>query len=611
MKTSVKYCVLRSSRLPIMLRAALLAALTPITSMFAAADETQLQVPVRIMSAPTTQPQMDPTMVPREAPPEVTPAAKMPQYQLHLKDHGDPGDSNSSHLRFILAVPGQPLLIDASISIDGQPFRQAREKRVQEILRYITDPGAFNAEAARVAAEAQAAAAAANSPGLLQSITDFVTGNPSTEEATSPAAEETPESKDSPPASEGTPEEVNADEATPEASSVPAADTPTGTEPLVPADPVVPAAPKYAAPANIYERIDRYSKSTGTSPSVDEIRWLLTNWIDGPVLLFLNDNFQRFRAQQQPVFQVLDRDRDGRVSADELKQAVASFQECDLDRNDVVEATELSQVAADPRNDAKEAAGGALIFRIPNEATPRTAWRRLAARYADPSGASPKLARFDADGDGSLSAEELRQLQEGPADIQLRIEWDTKQPDVSRLTIEGFGHEFAGLKDGAKAQSASVILRLPAFDLEFLAAQGASSDQVSVGAVDDGYAMLPELDPNGDGRFSVRELRELNDRLSEFDLDQNGEITSEETHPTFRVCIGLGATAHQPLALLRAVNAPTASQAGGPEWFQEMDKNKDDDLTRKEFPGTDEQFKELDRDADELISAAEATKSEK
>ncbi len=42
-----------------------------------------------------------------------------------------------------------------------------------------------------------------------------------------------------------------------------------------------------------------------------------------------------------------------------------------------------------------------------------------------------------------------------------------------------------------------------------------------------------------------------------------------------------------------------------------MDKNKDDDLTRREFPGTDEQFKQLDSDGDELISTAEAIESER
>ena len=482
----------------------------------ASADETVLSVAVRILGAAQPAPPMDPMIPARAIAPEATPAARMPQYQLHHKDVGDPGDPNSPQLRLVLAVPEQPLLIEASIFIDGQPFRQARENRVQEIMRYIADP----------------------------------------------------------------------DEA------------------------VVPAVAKYAAPATIYERIDRYTQSTGASPSVDEVRWLLTNWVDGPLLLFLNDNFQRFRADQQPVYKVLDRDRNGMVSVEELSQSVASFRECDLNRDDVVEATELAQAANDPRDKPTVSSTGKLVYRLPDEVTATIFLRRLAVGYAAADASPPTVPRFDFDGDGVLSAEELKQLHERPADIRLKIEWITSQPDASRLVIEGFGDEFASLRDSAKRNPASLTLKFATFNLEFLAAQGSSSDQISIGAVNDGYAMLQEIDPNTDGRFSIRELRQLQERLTAFDRNSDGQITSDETHPTFRVCIGLGPTAHQPLALLREVNAPTAAtQVSGPEWFTEMDKNKDYDLTRQEFPGTDEQFKKLDADSDELISSVEANKS--
>src|SRR5439155_21616343 len=34
----------------------------------------------------------------------------------------------------------------------------------------------------------------------------------------------------------------------------------------------------------------------------------------------------------------------------------------------------------------------------------------------------------------------------------------------------------------------------------------------------------------------------------------------------------------------------------GPEWFRKMDRNGDGDVSRREFLGTDEQFKEIDTD---------------
>ena len=536
------------------------------------ADENGLTVPVRILSAPAPAPAMAPGMVARNEAPLATVAARMPQYQLHHQDLGDPGDLASPHVRFVLALPEKPLLIEAAIFIDGKPFRQAREERVQKIMRYVADSAAFNAEAAKQAAEAQAAATAKNKPGLLDSVLNLI------------------KSDDTTPASE---------KATPEEKAE------ARTEAV---EPAVPATPKYAAPATIYERIDRYTSATGAAPTVDEVRWLLTNWVDGPLLLFVNDNFQRFRAGQQPVFKVLDRDRDGIVSANELTKAVAAFQECDLNRDDIVDATELAQAANDAR-DQPTASTGKLVFRLPNDANATVFLQRLATHYAALDVKSPTLPQFDLNSDGVLAQEELKQLQKRPADIRLKIDLMTSQPETSRLTIEGFSDELAGLKDAVKKNPSSLTLTFPSFNLEFLAAQGASSDQISIGAVNDGYAMLQEIDPNADGRFSIRELRQLNERLAAFDQNSDGQIGSNETRPTFRCCIGLGPTAHQPLALLREVTSQnSAAQEPGPDWFTEMDKNKDSDLTRQEFPGTDEQFKELDGDRDELISVTEANK---
>ena len=512
-----------------------MASLLSITTFAAGrADENGLTVPVRILSAPAPEPAMVPGMIVRKEVPLATVAARMPQYQLHHQDLGDPGDPASPRIRFVLALPENPLLIEAAIFIDGKPFRQAREERVQKIMRYVADPVAFNAEVA--------------------------TQESKSEEAFEPA---------------------------------------------------VPATPQYAAPATIYERIDRYTSATGAAPNVDEVRWLLTNWVDGPVLLLVHDNFQRFRAGQQPVFKVLDRDRDGIVSKDELTKAVAAFQECDLNRDDIVDATELAQAANDVR-DQPTASTGKLVFRLPNGANATAFLQRLATHYAAPDAKSPTLPQFDLNSDGALAAEELKQLQKRPADIRLKLELITGQQEASRLTIEGFSDELAGLKDAVKKNPSSLTLALPSFNLEFLAAQGTSSDQISIGAVNDGYAMLQEIDPNADGQFSIRELRQLNERLAVFDQNSDGQIGANETRPTFRVCIGLGPTAHQPLALLREVNSQDlAAQETGPDWFTEMDKNKDNDLTRQEFPGTDEQFKELDGDGDELISSTEANKRPK
>jgi Ca2+-binding EF-hand superfamily protein len=43
----------------------------------------------------------------------------------------------------------------------------------------------------------------------------------------------------------------------------------------------------------------------------------------------------------------------------------------------------------------------------------------------------------------------------------------------------------------------------------------------------------------------------------------------------------------------------------GPAWFHGMDRNKDGDVSRREFLGTDAQFRKWDRNGDGLISKSE------
>lgn len=554
--------------------------------------EPPLSVPVRqavFSEAPAPRAALQ---VMREALPEVTPAARMPQYQLHHQDHSEAGDVNSAKLRLIVAVPGRPLLIEATVMIDDRPFRQLREQRVQEITNYVADPAAFRAKLAEQAALAirQAQTPQLNAASVAELILGLIDGE--TADAENSAQAGSSESTDT----ENAEQSPDPDVTTPNINIV---------------------EPTRESAATIFDRMDRYMASTGTTPSAEEVRWLLTNWIDGPVLLFLNDHFQRFRSEQQPVFRILDRDRDGMISAEELQQAVHSFEECDLNRNGIVEATEISEAADDPRDHSFQTGTGKLIYRIPELTQANTTLRQLATRYTVANDTTlAVVTRIDLNSDGLLSADELQQLHESPADIRVRIAFSTIQPELSRLTVEGFHEELEPLKQSATAGAASVTLRFPEFLLEFLAVQNSGptamvgTDQLSVGAVNDGYGMLPELDPNNDGRFTVRELRQLNNRLMAFDRNMDGQISFDEIQPTFRLCIGLGPTAHLPLAMLREVGSPGETErVAGPEWFQEMDKNRDFDLSRQEFPGTDEQFKLLDLDSDDLISAQEASEA--
>jgi hypothetical protein len=151
------------------------------------------------------------------------------------------------------------------------------------------------------------------------------------------------------------------------------------------------------------------------------------------------------------------------------------------------------------------------------------------------------------------------------------------------------------------------LLELSAIQAQNLA----DTDQISLGAVRDGFPLLPAIDVNEDGRLTVRELRQVRTNLAPFDRDRDGAIVAAELLPTIRVSFGLGPTVHRQLAAVRSVHSATATAADTPpEWFTRMDRNQDGDLTPREFLGGKDQFSKLDADQDGFVTIAEAKAGE-
>lgn len=318
--------------------------------------------------------------------------------------------------------------------------------------------------------------------------------------------------------------------------------------------------------------VRRYADATGEAITQVEAAWLMTNWDRGPELLLLNDPFQWYRSDQRPVVQILDRDQDGVLAKQEMEDAINSMERFDTNGDDVIDSFEI------------DAAGKS---RVPSQ--------------EQGTDAQPFERRI------KLLANEPPTI-----DLFLEINFQSESASESTLSITQMSPELQSQISDLETSEVAILFQLDSRPLEWSMVQDGSSDQVSIGAVVEGYPLLNAADPSADGRVTIRERRGLVDRLKAYDRDADGQLIPFETQATMRVCFGLGPIVHRELDSLRGRSPaePETTAQPGPEWFARMDRNRDQDLSRSEFPGTDDQFSSLDFDNDDLISSQEALRFE-
>jgi Ca2+-binding EF-hand superfamily protein len=142
----------------------------------------------------------------------------------------------------------------------------------------------------------------------------------------------------------------------------------------------------------------------------------------------------------------------------------------------------------------------------------------------------------------------------------------------------------------------------------------AGSSCLSLIVTDSGKGLFEMVDLDRDGRLSVRELRQMVKLLDKLDADGDGKLSPVEVPRHYRGGFELGAAGagggQGNVIVVRkfggaAAPAPPAPMRG-PLWFRKMDRNRDGDVSRKEWLGTEEEFRAIDSDGDGLISLAEA-----
>jgi Ca2+-binding EF-hand superfamily protein len=138
---------------------------------------------------------------------------------------------------------------------------------------------------------------------------------------------------------------------------------------------------------------------------------------------------------------------------------------------------------------------------------------------------------------------------------------------------------------------------------------------VSLVLSDESRGLFDLLDTNRDGRLSVREMRAAPGLLAKFDRQGKGFITEADLPRSYRLTVrsgpANGGTDDYSAILARIYGGGSTDQTireptKGPLWFRKMDKNRDGDVSRREWLGSEEMFRQIDTDGDGLISAEEA-----
>jgi Ca2+-binding EF-hand superfamily protein len=357
-------------------------------------------------------------------------------------------------------------------------------------------------------------------------------------------------------------------------------------------------------------------RETGTSAHAFEVR-STRSYLPNP------------RANSR-VWQLVDADRSGGLSKDELAAAPARFWSFDADDDRVITMPELASLReqleaqnpmmattyttpevdlhaalyleSDKELDRLESALGSLYS--PRQTIGVTSLGNQTRLFDT----------LDVNSDGWLEKQELADFLTVEPHLKLAIDFttpDTPQKPPATLAVREHAPDvqlIAQAKDHVVLSIGGTRLILSARDVAPGATSGQSVDrsQIRVMAHDQYDALFGELDANADGRLGEREIASCSERLLAKDTSGDGQLGADEVTYSMIVAFLRGERPNEQSFYVPPTVATPLTDKPASTWFVRADFNRDGDISRREFLGSLDQFSQLDTNGDNYIGPEEA-----
>lgn len=509
--------------------------------------------------------------------------------------------------RFIVLTSGGPLILDVAIAIDGQPFRIARERLIDELLRLADTDGDGRPtwfEALR------------NPLFLSTAGRNMTTLENATIDRNAVLLDRNENERlDRPEARRYLPFGVRGEPMTIRQISFGRA-VQTGLQQIFDADQdgILSAEEIRSAPArlkaldnNVDDWLD-LTEITAIPPqspqpfSTQPER--ISPFVDSILAVGVNSDVRRIAEAVQTRYE----GDDGKVTALDFRLVPGLVAEGDLDRNgcldpgeifalldarphvvvevnlgdrdDVFTGPILKSIAPELIQAGAVAAeqSGRIVIRLPGlnlVLSTVNDYRPIPSDFVPEAG--QLLRQYDTDGSGSI---ERHEVEVTPDRLGRFKQWDLNAD--GEVTADEIQADYARQTAAAFTMiHGSVAEREPDF--------------------------FNALDISGDGRLSLREIQHAALRLLSLDKNGDGRISLEEMPGQINLALRRGVDEYSDMfgnPLPRRRRPLTTAPA--PDWFLRMDRNGDGDVSPREFLGTNVQFADLDRDKDGFIDRREA-----